>query len=199
LENGRGTADSKKDPSGLKWILDAANANLPAAMHSIGERYRQGGGGVEKDPVAGMAWLEKGYKAGNAASAQTFANMLVSGEAGFQNVQTAANIYVELVKKGDPISAFQLGAILEAGSKDVPKDLVKAYGFYSVAEAYMGRDEKIGPTVKERVAKVKDLMSPEELKNGEALLTQLMGGPRPEAKSDAPGKDKPKDTKPAKK
>ncbi len=178
LENGKGNGDKKDPAAGVKWVHDAANAGLPQAMMALGERYRKGEGGLAKDPIAGMAWIEKAAGGGHVGAKVTLANMLQTGEAGFVNLQEAAKKYGEAVNQGEPVAAFQLAGLMEAG-QGVPQDLVAAYALYGVADAFLGKHEQMGPQVKERFTKLKDRLTTDQVKQGEAALEKLMGGKRP--------------------
>ncbi|MBP7948406.1 MAG: sel1 repeat family protein [Verrucomicrobiales bacterium] len=198
-EEGRGVKE-KNESEAVKLFTDAAKRGFGPAQLALGERYRAGKTGLDRDPIAAMAWIEKSAQSGNVVAQLELGNMLESGEAGFANLEAAAKIYLELARKGQPIAMFQLADMFQKG-RGLKQDLAKAYGFMTAAAKILASDEKLGKQAADRLAELKKSMSAEQVKEGEAFLKELMpssgtAGSAEKTAEETPAKPRTDSTKP---
>jgi TPR repeat protein len=178
------TKDDKKIATARAQFYKAAKAGLPDAQVALAERYRSGKSGLDKDPIAAMAWYEKAAKAGDLNSQLNMANILETGEAGMINIKAAAEIYLEAAKKGAPVAMLQIADMLEKG-RGLKQDLVQAYAYMTACTKAAPPESEIGKMAKERLAKIKGDLKPDELKAGDEAFQKLTGQPNTPAPAKA--------------
>jgi TPR repeat protein len=110
----------------LRWLIRAATANFPVAMRELGNRYR-GGTGLNKDTIVAQAWLTRAASNGDAESALTVAEMLISGEGGLpSDPKNAKAILTRAAELGITEAQVRLAEYHEKGLDGRP-DLIRAY------------------------------------------------------------------------
>lgn len=194
-EEGRGVK-AKSEPEALQYYYTAAKAGLPAGQTALAQRYRGGKGGLDKDPIAAMAWLEKAAQAGNVNSQIELANMLETGEAGYVNLKTSSELYIDAAKKGSPVAMYQISDMLEKG-RGLQQDLVQAYGFLTTCAKLTTNDEKFGKQAADKLQALKEKMTPDQIKAGDEFFKKLTGVENTNAPAKAPAAATPPSTKPA--
>jgi TPR repeat protein len=102
-----------------------------AALRNIAVMLRKGQG-VEKDPKAAAAKMERAAEAGLVTAEADLGDMLLSGETGKRDVAAALPWLGRAVAAGHPLAAFQLAQLYETGD-GVPKDLEIARKLYQQA------------------------------------------------------------------
>ena len=102
------------------------------------------------------------------AYAQYFVGrMHAAGQGVDKDLEAAAKWYRKAAESGVADAQFRLGNLYKAGD-GVPKDMEYAYGWYTVA-AHLGNAKAI-----EAVSLTADKLSPDEMKEAEALSADLI-------------------------
>jgi TPR repeat protein len=114
-----------------KWSsIDGADL---AAMRNVGIMLRTGKG-VQKDPKAAEAMLERAAEAGLFTAQADLGDMLLNGEAGPPDPKAAAPWLVMAAQAGHPRAQYELGQLYEQGV-GVPKNIETARTLYKEAAA----------------------------------------------------------------
>jgi uncharacterized protein len=104
-----------------------------AAMRNVGTMLRTGKG-VQKDPKAGLAMLQRAAEAGLFTAQADLGDMLFKGEAGSPDPKAAAPWLAMAARAGHPTAQYELGQLYEQGL-GIPKDIEAARALYQAAAA----------------------------------------------------------------
>jgi uncharacterized protein len=117
---------------GYKYLLAAANGNLPEAQNELGLLYLSGKlAGV--DSAAGVAWLTRAAQAGYPQSQNNLATLYERGAAGVsQSIGDAAQLYSLAATQGHGPATLALARILNEGI-GAKADPVKAFALAMLA------------------------------------------------------------------
>jgi len=121
--------------AGYVRLLSAANGNLLEAQNELGLFYLSGKMGVA-DHAAGVAWLTRAAKSGNAAAQNNLGTLYEAGAGSLErDLQNALELYGLAAGQGHAPALLALARLLSSGG-DVKPDLPKAWAMASlVAEA----------------------------------------------------------------
>lgn len=128
----------------VEYFQKASDAGDMKAPRQLGLCYEQGLG-VDQDLNQALSYYELAYERGDSTGAVYYANFLLDGRAGTQDIDKAIQIYQNIVDtKGHDIvtCAIKLGDIYRDGQY-VTKDLSKAKSYYQIAvdNAKAGSDQ----------------------------------------------------------
>jgi TPR repeat protein len=104
-----------------------------AAMRNVGAMLRTGKG-VQKDPKAALAMLQRAAEAGLFTAQADLGDMLLKGEAGRPDPKAAAPWLAMAAKAGHPLAQYELGQLYEEGTAG-PKNIEAARALYKAAAA----------------------------------------------------------------
>jgi TPR repeat protein len=104
-----------------------------AAMRNVGAMLRTGKG-VEKDPKAALAMLQRAAEGGLFTAQADVGDMLLKGEAGPPDPKAAAPWLAMAAEAGHPMAQYELGQLYEQGIA-VPKNIEVARALYQAAAA----------------------------------------------------------------
>ena len=104
-----------------------------AAMRNVGIMLRTGKG-VQKDPKAAEAMLERAAEAGLFTAQADLGDMLLKGEAGPPDPKAAAPWLAMAAEAGHPMAQYELGQLCEQGDV-IPKNIETARALYTAAAA----------------------------------------------------------------
>jgi len=119
--------------AGYKYILVAANGNLPEAQNEVGLLYLSGKLGAA-DATAGVAWLTRAAQSGNVQAQSNLAALYERGAANLtQNYATAGQLYTLAANQGHGPATLALARFVYEGLGIKP-DLVKAWALAALAD-----------------------------------------------------------------
>ena len=104
-----------------------------AAMRNLGIMLRTGKG-VQKNPKAAEAMLERAAEAGLFTAQADLGDMLLKGEAGPPDPKGAAPWLAMAAQAGHPMAQYELGQLYEQGDA-IPKNIEAARVLYKAAAA----------------------------------------------------------------
>jgi TPR repeat protein len=104
-----------------------------AAMRNVGIMLRTGKG-VQKDPKAAEAMLQRAAEAGLFTAQADLGDMLLKGEAGPPDPKAAAPWLAMAAQAGHPMAQYELGQLYEQGDA-IPKNIEAARALYKAAAA----------------------------------------------------------------
>jgi TPR repeat protein len=146
------------------WLLKAAKGGNPDAQYAVARMYELGEGGASIDPARALAWYKAAAVNGQMDAETTLATYFYTGDGGVaKDLDTARKLFQAAANQGDPEAMFNLGVMMVNGEGG-PKDVVKAYCWFSVAN--QSGLAKAGAAVRELSGK----MTPEQRAQAEALL-----------------------------
>ncbi|GAB0494566.1 hypothetical protein MMPV_005860 [Pyropia vietnamensis] len=126
---GRGT-----EPSASKattYLRRAAAQGVPAALSGLAELLRDGGAGLDADPKRSRALFEEAAAKGDPAGMRGLAELLLVAEPG-----RAVRLLHAAGREGDGLAALRLAQLYERGGGGVPRDALRAAGWYKQAAGY---------------------------------------------------------------
>jgi TPR repeat protein len=119
--------------AGYKYLLGAANGNLPEAQNELGLLYLSGKLAVA-DSAAGVAWLTRAAQGGHAQAQNNLATLYERGAAGLTpNMENAGKLYSLAANQGSGPATLALARLLNEGVGTKP-DPVKAWALASLAQ-----------------------------------------------------------------
>ena len=128
-ENGQGVLrDYEK---ALTWYRKAADQGHFGAQNNLGLMYA-GGRGVPKNPGQAQEWFSKAAEQGFAPAQNNLAELYGGGTLGKNDYAKALEWDRKAANQGFAIAHSDLGAMYE-NSQGVPKNLVLAFTYYSIA------------------------------------------------------------------
>lgn len=171
-DKGRGVTASPQDA--VKWSVKAALNGLPLAQREMGKRYRSGRD-VNKDTIVAQSWFTRATLSGDAESALTVSDMLITGEGGLPpDPKTAKSILTRAAELGMVEAQLKLAGYYEKGLDGRP-DLIRAYALALATGDYEG-----GKKMREALEKK---MTKEQIEQGKKEYDRLKTAPPP-AKAD---------------
>ncbi len=146
------------------WLLLAAKSGYPDALYAVARMYQLGEGGATANQATALQYYKEAALKGQVDAQAMLGVYFYTGEGGApRDLEVARKLFEQAAKQADPEAMFNLGVMMVNGEGG-PKDLVRAYCWFSIAEK--GGVEKAGAAQKELSAK----MTPEERAQAEALL-----------------------------
>ncbi len=153
----------------LKYLIAAATSNLPLAMRELAGRYRAGKE-VAKDTIVAQSWYTRATYAGDAESALTVVDMLLSGEGGLPpDAKTAKVILTKAAELGIAEAQLKLAEFHEKGLDGRP-DLIRAYA------VVLATGDKFEPGLKKKAA-LEKLMTKEQIEQGKKEYDRIKAQP----------------------
>lgn len=146
------------------WLLKAAKGGYPDALYAVARMYELGEGGATANSATALVYYKEAAIKGQVDAEAMLGLYFYLGEGGApKDLDIARKLFQRASEQGNPDAMFNLGVMM-ANGEGGPKDLVRAYCWFSIAEK--GEVEKAGPALKELSAK----MTPEDRAAAEALL-----------------------------
>lgn len=119
--------------SGYKYLLAAANGNLPEAQNELGLFYLSGKLALA-DSAAGVAWLTRAAQGGYGQAQNNLATLYERGAAGLtQNLENAGQLYSFAANQGNGPATLALARLLNEGT-GTKADPVKALALAILAQ-----------------------------------------------------------------
>jgi len=129
----RGVYFDRDVNEGLKWLEKAAvHDNDADAMNSLGEQYRDGIDGVERDCEKAFKWFEKGAVGGSTDAMQSLGWAYLIGQGTARDVGAAEKWFVKAAKKGGADEKNTLGTRYYNGDFGSP-DMKSAFEWIRMA------------------------------------------------------------------
>lgn len=160
LAGGTGTQQDLK--GAVHWYQLAAAQGFAQAQYRLGTLYERGLG-VEKDLARSSLWYERAADKGNVKAMHNLAVVSAGREDGGPDYATAAKWFDAASQYGLSDSQFNMAVLYENGL-GVPKDLKRAYVYYSLASAKGDEQAKI------RRDAVRGMLSNDDLEAAERQL-----------------------------
>ncbi|MBV8656574.1 MAG: SEL1-like repeat protein [Burkholderiales bacterium] len=105
----------------LDFFKRAADAGYTNAMDVLGQRYRDGTGGVSQDYPRALAYFKKAAEAGHDRAQCSLADMYENGQGVPQDFQLAHHWYEKSASKDNQWAEYSLGLLYKLG-RGVPAD-----------------------------------------------------------------------------
>ncbi len=121
----------KNPDEAIRLLRLAAEKGDSKAQLFLGSIFLEGDG-VQKDPFTAADYFIRAAESGEVAAMLYLATMYRKGEAGAPDVGLAARWGGKAASMGSVAGMISLADLLERG-KDIPKNLLEAYGLYKVA------------------------------------------------------------------
>lgn len=121
----------KPDPA--KPIREKAQAGDKDAQFDYGCRLLYGKGGVTKDILLGVEYLDLAIKAGHAQAASVLGYEYQTGRILEKAPRKAIRYYEQAADLGDAAAAYELGRIYAAGENGIPADKKLSFHYYERA------------------------------------------------------------------
>lgn len=174
---------------GYKYLLAAANGNLPEAQNELGLLYFSGKLG-SADSAAGVAWLTRAAQGGYAQAQNNLATLYERGAAGLpQNIENAGQLYTLAANQGNGAATLALARILNEGIGTQP-DPVKAWALASLA------DERGEENAKKLIDEITGKLDEKQKAEAKKQLEDIKSGkPAPEQKAESAPAPAPKKAK----
>jgi TPR repeat protein len=116
------------------WLLKAAKNGYPDALYAVARMYELGEGGASVDLTKALVYYKEAAVKGQVDAQTTLATYLYSGEDGAPKDQvTARKLFLAAAQQGDPDAMFNL-AVMMVNGEGGPKDLVRAYAWFYIAD-----------------------------------------------------------------
>jgi TPR repeat protein len=174
---------------GYKYLLAAANGNLPEAQNELGLLYLSGKL-ASADSAAGVAWLTRAAQGGYAQAQNNLGTLYERGAAGLQqNMENAGQLYTLAANQGNGPATLALARILNEGT-GTQADPVKAWALASLA------DERGEESAKKLIAEISGKLDDKQKAEAKKQLEDIKSGKKaPEPKADAAPAAAPKKAK----
>lgn len=174
--------DGKPDFSeALTWLRKAAEQGYVPAYVEIGAMYSIGTEATPEDHSESAKWFRMAAEAGDAKSMVSLAHKYKRGEGVAPNAAKAAAWYRKAAEHGERWELNHLGFLYSYGSEGFPRDLVLGYTYFKLAcdsRVFCRQDRK--KYTEENIAKIKKLMSSEQIEEGDRLVSNWrIGTPLP--------------------
>jgi TPR repeat protein len=178
----RAAFQMSKESAAAGEMADAVEALQPLAengdamaQYGLGVLYRTGGKDMPADGNKAVAWFTKAADQGQAGAMRELALMYEMGSAGIAaDPATAQRWYDKAANRGDAQAQMGLGLKYAAGA-GVPKDLVKAYTWLTLADRGIFFDNEDANHAQAKKAKgtLVAQMSPTEVSSAEKQALQF--------------------------
>lgn len=170
--------------AGYKYLLSAANGNLPEAQNELGLLYLSGKLAVA-DSAAGVAWLARAAQSGYAQAQNNLGTLYERGAGVTQNIENAGQLYSLAANQGHAGATLALARLVNAGV-GTKADPVKALALAMLAQER--GQEDASKLITEISATLDDAQKAAAKKD----LADMKSGKGPESKSAAPAPAVPK-------
>lgn len=178
----RAAFQMSKESAAAGEFADAVEALQPLAesgdalaQYSLGVLYRTGGKDLPADGNKAVAWFTKAADQGQAGAMRELAKIYEQGVAGIAPDQATANRwYDKAANRGDAQAQMGLGLKYATGA-GVPKDLVKAYTWVTLADrgVFFDNEDANHAEAKKAKSTLVAQMSPTEVSMGEKQALQF--------------------------
>lgn len=132
-EQGNNFATGKGGEQSLKKAIASftkvATAGHSGAQYKLGQFYRNGQGGLKKDPVKAVEQFKKSASQGNVPAMLKCAGHYYRGTGTAKNYNLSLKYYTQAATKGESYAVYMVG-VHHARSRGVKKDLKQAINFY---------------------------------------------------------------------
>lgn len=163
--------------TGYKYLLAAANGNLPEAQNELGLFYLSGKLALA-DSSAGVAWLTRAAQGGYAQAQNNLATLYERGAAGItQNLENAGQLYSLAANQGHAPSTLALARLIYQGTGTKP-DPIKAWALASLAK------ERGATDAEKLITEIAEKLDAKQLMEAAKQLADIKAGKTPEQKSD---------------
>lgn len=149
----------------LKELRPLADKGNSDAQRFLGDMYSDGNG-VKQSHKEAASWYRKAAMQGNAPAQYALGVMCDRGIGVKQNDKEAASWYHKAAELGNTEAQYSLGVMYQHGRGAVPKDIVQAHKWFSLAVA--NGFEIAEESVEETEAK----MSPEQIEKARAMVRE---------------------------
>ena len=149
----------------VRYLLLAANENLPKAQYDLGLAYLEGAG-CPRDPLAAMTWLTEAMKSGDAESQYKLATLHEQGIGGPVNYANAGVLYTMACSKGHAGAAARI-AHMAAEGLGTERSAVQAWAHAVIAK------ERGNNSAEELRLSLEGKLSAAERAEGEKALADL--------------------------
>lgn len=161
----------------LNWLRKAAEQGYVPAYVEIGAMYSIGTEATSEDQVESAKWFRMAAEAGDAKSMSSLASKYERGEGVPADTTQAAAWYRKSAEHGNRWELNHLGFLYGYASNGFPRDLVLAYTYFKLAcdnRFFCRPDRK--KSANENIAKIKKIMSLEQIKEGDQLAANWQLG-----------------------
>lgn len=155
----------------FKLLKKAAEQGYIPAYVEIGAMYSIGTEATPEDHLESSKWFRMAAEAGDAKSMASLAAKYKRGEGVTADAEQAAAWYRKSAEHGNRWELNHLGFLYSHGSEGFPRDLVLAYTYFRLAcdsRFFCRQDRK--ENTEETISKLKKLMSPEQIREGDQLI-----------------------------
>ena len=118
--------------AGYKYLLSAANGNMPEAQNELGLLYLSGKLALA-DTVSGVAWLTRAAQGGNAQAQNNLGALYERGAGVPQNIENAGQLYALAANQGNGPATMALARLVNEGI-GTKSDPVKAWALATLAQ-----------------------------------------------------------------
>ncbi|MEN8136001.1 MAG: hypothetical protein ABFS18_10790 [Thermodesulfobacteriota bacterium] len=168
------------DKDSLKWVEKAAEAGDVKAMYVLGQVFRGGAKGVEKNRVLSAKWFTAAAKKGHAAAQYDLGRTYATGSGVKQSGKDAFNWYRKAASQGHVKAQYQLGLSYANGAgvkknhREAAQWIKKAASKGDITAKYrLGLMYCTGKGVKQNYAKAVELWKVTS-KKGDAMSTYFL-------------------------
>lgn len=162
---------------GYKYLVSAANGNMPEAQNELGLLYLSGKLAVA-DTAAGVAWLTRAAQGGYPQAQNNLATLYERGAGVTQNIENAGQLYTLAANQGHGSATLALARLINEGVGTKP-DPVKAWALASLAQE---RGEENAAKLLD-VIKLDDTQKAAAKKELETMKSGKAPGPKAEPKT----------------
>ncbi|HEU0008184.1 MAG TPA: tetratricopeptide repeat-containing serine protease family protein [Verrucomicrobiae bacterium] len=174
-----GKAVAKDEEEAVKWYRKAAAKNYAAAQASLGLCFYFGQG-VETDRVEAVKWLRKAAVQNDTKAQITLGRCYFTGDGVEKDLAEAVKWIRKAAEHNLAIAQSSLGSFYRNGD-GVTKDYVEAYTWWLLAAA---QDDAFA---KNSVTTLEDVMTREQIAEGQKLARNFKSLKMPSAGSDSSG------------
>ncbi len=146
-------------------IQDLAKQGNTMTQFTLGRLYYTGQGTIQSYTDA-VYWFTQSAKQGYAYAQSVLGEMYYTGQGVKQNYKEALYWYSQAAKQGLAEVQFRVANMYEQG-QGTAENKIKAYAWYSLSVSYGDKDSQTASY------KLKKTMTDEEIKQAQALATQL--------------------------
>lgn len=133
---------NKDDAQAVVWYRKAAEQNEVFGLYNLGRYYREGRGGLEKDPEAAAKLVRQSAEKGHAPAQNLFGNMNYYGEGVPKDAVESVKWYRAAADQGFAEGQYNLGWMYEHGEGGVGPDPAEALKWYRKAADQGNADAK---------------------------------------------------------
>lgn len=127
-----GIAMDKDEAKALDYYTKSAQQGYITAIKELGDIFRYGSCGQERDIEKAIDWYEKAVKQSDEEAMIALANIYGDASHNLCNAEKAVSYYKMAAEKGNSTAAYRLGELYERG-ESLEKDIKKAVYWYRKA------------------------------------------------------------------